>query len=40
MIWLAILLPALVLTVALVALWGVMHIDKVELNDFDWNEED
>ena len=40
MIWLAILLPALVLTVALVVLWGVMQIDKVELNDFDWNEED
>jgi hypothetical protein len=40
MIWLAILLPALVLTFALVALWGVMQIDKVELNDFDWNEED
>jgi hypothetical protein len=40
MIWLAILLPAIVLTVALVVLWGVMQIDKVELNDFDWNEED
>jgi hypothetical protein len=40
MIWLAILLPALVLTVALVVLWGVMQIDKVELNDFDWNDED
>ena len=40
MIWLAILLPAIVLTVALVVLWGVMQIDKVELDDFDWNEED
>jgi fumarate reductase subunit D len=40
MIWLAILLPVIVLTVALVVLWGVMQIDKIGLDDFDWNEED
>jgi hypothetical protein len=40
MIWLAILLPALVLTVALIALWGVMKIDNIELDDFNWNDED
>jgi len=40
MIWLAILLPVIVATFALVVLWGVMQIDKVELNDFDWNDED
>jgi hypothetical protein len=40
MIWLAILLPALVLVFALVVLWGVMQIDNVELDDFNWNDED
>jgi hypothetical protein len=40
MIWLARLLPAIVLTVALVVLWGVMQIDKIGLDDFDWNDED
>lgn len=40
MIWLAILLPVIILAVALVVLWGVMQIDKVELDDFNWNDED
>lgn len=40
MIWLAILLPVIVLVFALIALWGVMQIDNVELDDFNWNDED
>jgi|688.fasta_scaffold574580_3 fumarate reductase subunit D len=40
MIWLAILLPVIVLVFALVVLWGVMQIDNIELDDFNWNDED
>jgi hypothetical protein len=40
MIWLAILLPVIVATIALVVLWGVMQIDDIGLDDFDWKDED
>jgi hypothetical protein len=40
MIWIAVVITIVVVTLPLIVMWGLWELEKLEIGDIDWRDED